>query len=56
MLYMDPIIEKNHDDIEAALEAEERFRVEEIIDGHIKLMTQADLARRLDEVRAKHTA
>lgn len=43
-------------EVEAAWDAEQQSRVEEIVDGSTQLMTQADLSRRLDEVRAKYTA
>jgi hypothetical protein len=43
-------------DVDAAWDAEEQNRVDEIITGNVKLMSLDDLNRRLDEVRAKHTA
>ena len=43
-------------DVEAAWDAEEQSRVHEIMSGEVKLMQRDDLTRRLNEVRAKHTA
>jgi hypothetical protein len=43
-------------EIETAWDAEEQSRVHKVVNGEVKLMTHADLTRRLDEVRARHTA
>jgi hypothetical protein len=43
-------------EIEAAWEAEEANRANEIMNGSVQLLTEDDLTRRLDAIRAKHMA
>ena len=43
-------------EVEAAWHSEEQGRVDAIMSGEVKLLNRDDLTRRLDEVRAKHTA
>ena len=43
-------------DVATAWDTEEESRVDEIMNGSVRLMSRDDLNQRLDEVRAKHTA
>lgn len=43
-------------EVDAAWDSEEGRRAEEIAAGNVRLLTHDDLMRRLDDVRAKHTA
>ncbi len=44
------------EEIEAAWNAEEQSRVDQITQGSVQLLTMSDLTARLDAVRARNTA